>query len=575
MTLFDPLGLLSTFIIHGKVLIQDIWRKQTEWDEQVSEDVYKKWQKWVKMIQYIAEIRIPRCYFQHASQETYRNSELHVFVDASEVAYSCAIYLRTFSNSGDPQCCLIAAKSKVAPLNSWSVPRLELQGCVLGWVPTHSNPADEATKWGSGPYFNSNSNWFHGPDFLRLPENDWPRSKRSERATTTEMRASVLHHFTFTPVIDFERFSLWDRLLRATAYVRRFLHNTIKKQARYVGRLSQAELQTAERTIFKLVQIDSYPDEIAVLSNRAPNETDQQTIGKQSSIFRLMPMLDNNGLLRERSRIGAVEGVCYEVRHPVILPRGHRVTNLLLHHYHQQYRHCNPETVVNELRQLYTIPRLRLEVRRVSPDCPTCKVRRAKPTIPPMAPLPPARLAHHERAFTYTGVDYFGPLSVKLGRSNDAEVHPPNSSVTTERTEFSQGLSDTFTSTSTKWNFIPPGAPHMGGAWERLVQSVKAAMAEAYSEGKLDDEGLQTLVVEAERMVNSRPLTYLPLESEETGALTPNHFLVLSSNGVKPQREGIIDASRVHQSSELVRREILGRSWELTKRQLDVSGIAG
>lgn len=71
----------------------------------------------------------------------------------------------------------------------------------------------------------------------------------------------------------------------------------------------------------------------------------------------------------------------------------------------------------------------------------------------------------------------------------------------------------------------------MGGAWERLVQSVKKAMLDAYAEGKLDDEGLQTLVVEAESIVNTRPLTYLPLDSAESEALTPNHFLLGSSNG--------------------------------------------
>ncbi|KXJ62486.1 hypothetical protein RP20_CCG007087 [Aedes albopictus] len=73
----------------------------------------------------------------------------------------------------------------------------------------------------------------------------------------------------------------------------------------------------------------------------------------------------------------------------------------------------------------------------------------------------------------------------------------------------------------------------MGGAWERLVQSVKTAMGTAYSDSKLDEEGLQTLLIEAEGLVNSRPLTYLPLDSEESEALTPNHFLLGSSTGVK------------------------------------------
>ncbi|XP_062533250.1 uncharacterized protein LOC134202211 [Armigeres subalbatus] len=639
MTLFDPSGLLSPFLIHGKVLIQDIWREGTEWDEQVSTNVFAKWQRWVQMIEYISGVRIPRCYFHHANHKTYHNSELHVFVDASEVAYSCAIYLRTLSSEMGPLCCLIAAKSKVAPLKPWSIPRLELQGCVLGvrwskfvrenhgipvskmvfwtdsrtalawimadprsfrqfvsfrvgeilehttasewrWVPSKSNPADEATKWGSGPYFDPNSKWFHGPDFLRLPEEEWPHPKEPVMVTTEEMRASILHHCSFEPVIDFDRFSSWDRLLRATAFALRFVRNTTKMHLKYTGQLQQSELRAAETTICKLVQYDSYPDEIAALSNKVPNETGQEAIGKHSSIYRLMPIMDDNGLLRERGRIGAAADIGYNVCHPIILPRNHHITELLVRRYHERYRHGNTETVVNEIRQLYSISRLRLVVKRVSRECTFCKIRRAKPAIPPMAPLPPDRLAHHERAFTYTGVDYFGPLLVKLGRSNVKRwvalftcltvraVHlevaytlstesciscvrrfvgrrgPPAEFFSDNGTNFqgadrvlrhqiSQGLSDTFTSTNTKWNFIPPGAPHMGGAWERLVKSVKTAMTMAYSEEKLDDEGLQTLVVEAERMVNSRPLTYLPLESEESEALTPNHFLVWSSSGPK------------------------------------------
>uniref|UniRef100_A0A182PWI7 Uncharacterized protein n=1 Tax=Anopheles epiroticus TaxID=199890 RepID=A0A182PWI7_9DIPT len=53
----------------------------------------------------------------------------------------------------------------------------------------------------------------------------------------------------------------------------------------------------------------------------------------------------------------------------------------------------------------------------------------------------------------------------------------------------------------------------------------------------LDDEGLLTLLGEAERMLNSRPLTYIPLDSEESEALTPNHCLLGNSCGSKPLLE--------------------------------------
>lgn len=66
----------------------------------------------------------------------------------------------------------------------------------------------------------------------------------------------------------------------------------------------------------------------------------------------------------------------------------------------------------------------------------------------------------------------------------------------------------------------------MGGAWERMVRSVKEAL-KAFTDGrKLTDEILQTVLVEAEYLVNSRPLTYVSTNvKEDQEALTPNHFL--------------------------------------------------
>ncbi|XP_058816341.1 uncharacterized protein LOC131679625 [Topomyia yanbarensis] len=86
------------------------------------------------------------------------------------------------------------------------------------------------------------------------------------------------------------------------------------------------------------------------------------------------------------------------------------------------------------------------------------------------------------------------------------------------------------TTARTKWTFNPPASPHMGGVWERLVRTVKEALV-AFDDGRrLTDEVLQTAIVEAEDMINSRPLTYVSQESLEAEALTPNHFL----RGVSP-----------------------------------------
>lgn len=98
----------------------------------------------------------------------------------------------------------------------------------------------------------------------------------------------------------------------------------------------------------------------------------------------------------------------------------------------------------------------------------------------------------------------------------------------------------------------------MGGSWERMVRSMKSALSVAYCDEKLDDEAYQTLLVEAESIVNSRPLTYLPLLSTEQEALTPNHFLLGSSSGVIAP-----SVLKVDKPQEL------GRSWSILQKQLD------
>lgn len=51
---------------------------------------------------------------------------------------------------------------------------------------------------------------------------------------------------------------------------------------------------------------------------------------------------------------------------------------------------------------------------------------------------------------------------------------------------------------------------------------------------KLSDEVLRNLFTEVENIINSRPLTHVPVDDDSAPALTPNHFLLGSSNGVKP-----------------------------------------
>ncbi|XP_070135330.1 uncharacterized protein [Drosophila bipectinata] len=91
-----------------------------------------------------------------------------------------------------------------------------------------------------------------------------------------------------------------------------------------------------------------------------------------------------------------------------------------------------------------------------------------------------------------------------------------------------------------KWQFNPPGAPHMGGAWERLVRTTKGVLKNICTSYSFNDEGLRNALMEAQFIINSRPLTFVSFDSEDDAALTPNQLRLGSANGYKPlPKEGM------------------------------------
>lgn len=65
-----------------------------------------------------------------------------------------------------------------------------------------------------------------------------------------------------------------------------------------------------------------------------------------------------------------------------------------------------------------------------------------------------------------------------------------------------------------------------GGCWERLIRIVKRLLAHTLKEVSPRVETLRSVLIEAENIINSRPLTNIPFSSEDDELLTPNHFLM-------------------------------------------------
>ncbi|XP_062538615.1 uncharacterized protein LOC134206889 [Armigeres subalbatus] len=93
------------------------------------------------------------------------------------------------------------------------------------------------------------------------------------------------------------------------------------------------------------------------------------------------------------------------------------------------------------------------------------------------------------------------------------------------------------TEEGTKWHFNPPSAPHFGGLWEAAVRSAKTHLLKVAGETSLSPEDFNTLLIQVEGCLNSRPLTPMSDDPNDLEPLTPSHFLIGSSLQSLPDPE--------------------------------------
>lgn len=121
--LFDPLGWLTPVVVRAKITIQSAWLLGLGWDEQLPPALAAEWSTFCEELHLLERVRMPRPLFRSSRQ---LQKEFHGFADASERAYGAVIYLRTRDTEEQWTTSLVTAKSKVAPLQQVSLPRLEL-----------------------------------------------------------------------------------------------------------------------------------------------------------------------------------------------------------------------------------------------------------------------------------------------------------------------------------------------------------------------------------------------------------------------------------------------------------------
>ncbi|GFX33375.1 integrase catalytic domain-containing protein [Trichonephila clavipes] len=125
--LYDPLGLIGLIVTKAKIFIQELLENKLDGSEQLPPDTMEEWKNLYQKLSKVNNFKIPRCILLPATIRI----EIHGFSDASERAYAAVVYIKCFNESGQSQTRLLCSKSRVAPLKTLTIPRLELSAALL------------------------------------------------------------------------------------------------------------------------------------------------------------------------------------------------------------------------------------------------------------------------------------------------------------------------------------------------------------------------------------------------------------------------------------------------------------
>uniref|UniRef100_A0A914KWV4 Integrase catalytic domain-containing protein n=2 Tax=Meloidogyne incognita group TaxID=654580 RepID=A0A914KWV4_MELIC len=641
---YDPLGLISPVILKGKRLRQQVEKdKNLNWDKPVDQKSEEDWKKLIKTWNGQSISISRKCW---NSGEDRSKIELHGFADASIYGIGIAIYLRRVGNKIETT--LVFAKSLVIPSiigkRKTSIPSLELHAMkicctniefvkrelekenriekvrlwtdaadvidylttgkekdrfvknrikvIRNYHVTHvvgkDNPADLASRGCSVEELKESKIWFEGPGWLSKEEAYWPTSLKEynpetfvpQETTNAELQLSLVANDIneeIIPICNFERFSQWKRVRNCMAYVLRavehFKHpekdrrKNMNCEINLVPPLMLNEITSAE--IFLIL------------------EAQEMFPPKEESICNL-GLFQEHGIWRAGGRLQNSELEPNAI-HPIYLHQAAPIVPLIIADMHKERKHTGTINLCAALRQTYWIPKCRRTVvnviqKNLKTKCHLCERYYVKAyDYPEAPPLPDYRVSGKE-IWETTGIDYFGPMTVRSedGKSTlkiwgaifvcalsriihlelvlDATAEKfllaftrfarrwriPKRIISDNGTNFvlgSKGLKklcqenakerqlwleiyekrevkEYSAKDKIEWVFITPFAPWRGGLYERMIGVVKHHLKRVIARKTMTIEEMWTLLVEVERIVNERPITFLS-ESEVLKPLRP------------------------------------------------------
>lgn len=281
-------------------------------------------------------------------------------------------------------------------------------------VSTRFNPADLPSHGTSGDQLAHDQTWWSGPEFLAQPASSWPEKSivlppelpgqlKKQTALVADARQATDH-------IHPDHFSSWSHLVQVTAWCYRFINNTRCRTEQSKDTLEVAsksvslpsgllvtvlELQLHEIHQAKLVWIglaqqDAYG---ATLSDLKAGKELPVSLPLQ----KLRPILDTSGVkpvMKVNGRLRTAHHLPPGLHSPMILPKSHRVTALIINDVHDEAGHCvGTNHLLSNLAEEYWIVQGKTAMK--AHRHPTSRVRNIMRKQPHRLWLPSQTSVHH------------------------------------------------------------------------------------------------------------------------------------------------------------------------------------
>ncbi|GFV17627.1 integrase catalytic domain-containing protein [Trichonephila clavipes] len=493
--IFDPLGLIGPVITRAKILLQSLCQLKLDWNDPLPSNLVSYWKSFMDALESINCLDIPRYCLQDKSIRT----ELHGFSDSSEKAYGAALYLRCINTSGQISVRLLCSKSKVAPLKSITIPRLELCGAVL--LSKLLKRTLDAFKVNISQIYL----WTDSSIVLA-----WIKKPLTQLKTCVRNRVSIIQELTES---DF-----WKHV------------NPENNPADILSRgISPDKIQHCELWWFGPPFLHQYkelePYDITAVEGddlflQELKETSDFPLCALLKKFEPLDIISNCSSFTKLQRVIAW---------------------------------CAEATLAN-IRNRFWIPSGRNVVRKILRTCIICRKVSAKGSQQLMADLPATRFTacrvfsqvvkaiHLEIVSDITTEAFLAALKrfvarrgqpIEIRSDNGRNFVGANNDLRKILKALFKGkmeeITDFFSKEQIKWNFNPPSAPHFGSQWEAGVKSLKYHLKRVIGNSILSHEEFLTLVVQIEAALNSRPIFPLSNDPNDVETLTPAHFIIGSS----------------------------------------------